>query len=83
MSETSPTEFVDLLGRLLGPIGPELTCDECFAYLDRYVDLEVAGHDAETSVPGMQAHLEGCPACAEDHGSLRELIESERWPPRP
>ena len=26
-----------LLGRLLGPPGPELTCEQCFDQLDRYV----------------------------------------------
>jgi hypothetical protein len=64
-----------LLRRLLGPDGPELTCDECFEHLDRYVELEVAGEPADERVPGMRAHLEGCPACAEDHASLRSLLE--------
>ena len=32
-----------LLGRLLGPAGPELTCERCFEELDRYVELELAG----------------------------------------
>ena len=62
-----------LIGRLLGPAGPEIGCEECFAELDRYVELELAGTDAEVAVPGMRAHLEGCPACAEEHASLREL----------
>jgi hypothetical protein len=65
------------LGRLLGPSGPELTCEECFEHLDRYVELEVAGEDADRAVPGMGAHLQGCPACHDDHESLRALIESE------
>jgi hypothetical protein len=65
------------LGRLLGPSGPELTCEECFEHLDHYVELEVRGEDAERAVPGMRAHLEGCPACHEDHESLRTLIEAE------
>ena len=60
-----------LLGRLLGPDGPEL----CFEELDRYVELEVAGGDADAAIPGMRAHLEGCSACAEDHESLRALVE--------
>ena len=63
-----------LVGRLLGPAGPELSCDECFDQLDRYVELEVAGSDADAAVPGMRAHLEGCSACAEDHESLRALV---------
>jgi hypothetical protein len=65
---------VELLGRLLGPAEPELTCEECFAELDRYAELTVAAEDADRRVPGMRAHLEGCPACAEDFRSLRDLI---------
>ncbi len=63
-----------LLGRLLGPEGPELTCEECFAQLDIYVELELAGRDADEQVPGMRAHLEGCPACAEEHDTLQAFI---------
>lgn len=62
-----------MLRRLLGPQGPELGCDECFAELDRYVELELREADADASIPGMRAHLEGCAACAEDHHSLRAL----------
>lgn len=78
MTAPHPTDIQHLLGGLLGPAGPELTCDECFEYLDRYVDLELAGADANAAVPGMHAHLQGCPACAEDHDSLRALLEAER-----
>jgi hypothetical protein len=42
--------------------------------LDVFVDAEAAGDDAERAVPGMHAHLEGCPACQEDHESLRALV---------
>jgi anti-sigma factor RsiW len=65
----------ELIGRLLGPAGPEVTCEECFERLDEYVDLEVAGEDADARVPGMREHLEGCPACGEEHASLRALVE--------
>ena len=66
------------LRRLLGPAGPELTCEECFEHLDRYVDLEVANSDADAAIPGMRAHLEGCPACHEDHESLRSFVSGEK-----
>jgi hypothetical protein len=68
----------DLLRGLLGPGHPELTCDECFDQLDGYVERELSGRDADAAVPGMAAHLEGCPACGEDHDSLRALLEAER-----
>ena len=64
----------ELLGRVLGPEAPELTCEQCFAELDRYVELVVADGEADARVPGMHAHLEGCPACAEDFRSLRDLV---------
>jgi hypothetical protein len=63
----------DLIMALLGPAGPELTCEQCFEEVDRYVELELAGHDADGEVPGMDAHLDGCPACREEHDSLLAL----------
>lgn len=66
-----------LLGRLVGPPGPEVSCDACFEQLDRYVELELAGADADAAIPGMRAHLLGCSACAEDHDSLRALLAEQ------
>jgi hypothetical protein len=54
---------------LLGPTGPEVTCEECFEHLDEYVE----GRD----VPGMAEHLEGCPACREDYESLLALVRDD------
>ncbi|MCW3046038.1 MAG: hypothetical protein JWO74_322 [Solirubrobacterales bacterium] len=76
MSDHDPLPPAEMLARLLGPAGPELTCDACFDELDRYVELELAGRDADAEVPGMRAHLEGCPACAEDHDSLAAWLSA-------
>jgi len=65
------------LARVLGPGAPELTCEQCFEELDRYVELTLAGDTADARIPGMHAHLEGCPACAEDFASLRDLVTQE------
>ena len=62
-----------LVDRLLGPAEAEIGCEQCFELLDRYVDLELAGEDADAQVPGMREHLRGCPACGEEHDSLLEL----------
>jgi hypothetical protein len=83
MNDPAPRRLDQLLGALLGPAEPELTCDECFEYLDRYVELELAGRDADAEIPGMQAHLQGCPACAEDRDSLYALVASERQRSKP
>jgi hypothetical protein len=66
------------LAQLLGPRGPEVGCDECFELLDRYVELELAGTNADAALPGLRAHLDGCPACREEHESLAALVRAER-----
>jgi hypothetical protein len=63
-----------MLDRLLGPTGHQVSCEECFDLLDQYVELEIEGSDVDRRLPGMRTHLEGCPACREDHDSLRELV---------
>ena len=69
-----------LLARLLGPSAPEVSCEECFELLDEYVELELVGADADVRLPGMRAHLQGCPACHEDHASLRDFVALEHAP---
>ena len=80
-----PPDARRLLARLLGPPGPELTCEQCFEQLDRYVDLQREHLDADARIPGMRAHLVGCPACADDHQSLHAFLDGrdgERRRPR-
>jgi hypothetical protein len=72
------TDLRGALDRLLGPGEPELGCDECFEQLDRYVELELGGEDADAAVPGLGPHLAGCPACREEHESLRALVGGEQ-----
>jgi len=74
MTDPGQRPITGLLGGLPGPAGPELTSEECFEPLDRYVEVELARHDAAAAVPGMREHLEGCPACDEDHDSLQALV---------
>jgi hypothetical protein len=71
------TERNDELKRLLGQPGPDIGCDECFERLDEYVELEAAGRDADARIPGFRAHLEGCPACREEHRSLQALLAAD------
>ena len=45
-----------ILGRLLGPAGPEVGCDVCFEELDRYVELELAAQMSTQPFP-VCAHI--------------------------
>jgi hypothetical protein len=71
-------ELNQAMGRLLGPNGPEIGCDECFDQLDRFVELDLAGANVEAALPGFRAHLAGCPACREDYESLKAFVGGEQ-----
>jgi hypothetical protein len=71
-------DLEQVLRRVLGPAAPEVGCDVCFDELDRYVELELAGADADAAIPGLRAHLDGCPACREEHESLRALVGGDQ-----
>jgi anti-sigma factor RsiW len=76
----TPRDHNPAIARLLGPGEPEILCDECFEQLDVYVEAELRDADADATVPGMRAHLRGCPACAEEYESLRALVEQDAGP---
>jgi len=61
----------------------ELSCSECFDLLPQYVDLEVAGQPAETTLPRLRQHLDRCGVCREEYETVRELarLEAEDRPP--
>ena len=63
---------------LLAQRGGDIGCDGCFDELDRYVELELAGADADTAIPGMRTHLESCTVCRDEHDSLLVLAAGGR-----
>jgi hypothetical protein len=78
-----------IFDRLLGPLGPELGCDECFDNIDAYVEMELSDSSRfetcatcvspepcgrERHCLGMRSHFSGCPACAEEYQSLKALL---------
>lgn len=70
MTADMPDEARVLAERLVGPDGPDLSCEECFEALDAYVERELAGEEAAAAMPAMRVHLAGCSACRDDHDSL-------------
>ena len=65
------------LEHLLGPAGPQASCEECFEQIDRYLELEAAGLDAAAILPQMRAHLDGCPACREEHDDMLAFLVAQ------
>jgi len=71
---TEPTRGLsaDNIASLLADTSPYLSCDDCFARIDEYVERRLADRHYEDSA--MKAHLAGCGACAEEAETLRELL---------
>ena len=52
---------------------PYLSCEQCFDLVDEYVESVVAGRP-HAAPPGLEEHLAGCAACAQEAVSLLELV---------
>ena len=64
------------LGRLLGPAGPEIGCDECFEQLDRFVEMKLSGLNAAQAMPLVQEHVEICGECREEFEALLAALRA-------
>ena len=73
---TRSTRFnAEIIASLLADTNPYLSCDDCFAQLDEYVERRVA--DPSFEAPAVEAHLAGCGACAEEALTLQELLRQD------
>jgi hypothetical protein len=74
---TEPTRGLsaEAISSLLADTSPYLSCHDCFARIDQYVEQTLA--DPQHEDPAMQAHLAGCGACAEEAETLRELLAQD------
>ncbi len=54
----------------------ELDCDEFFAQMDRFVELDLSGEDVAALMPLVQEHAERCRDCREEYEALRQALES-------
>jgi hypothetical protein len=65
----------DRIATLVADTSPYLSCDECFARLDEFVERRV--EDPGYQEVAMDAHLLGCGACAEEAETLVELLSQD------
>ena len=74
---TEPTRGLtaEAITSLLTDTSPYLSCDDCFARIDEYVERRSA--DPQYDDPAMKAHLAGCGACAEEADTLQELLSDD------
>lgn len=52
----------------------EIGCDDCFAELDRFAEMALAGRTPEDAMPLVSAHLERSESCREEYETLLEIL---------
>jgi hypothetical protein len=55
----------------------EIGCDDCFAQLDRFAELVLAGKNAAEAMPLVQDHLDRCGDCREEFEALLRALRAE------
>jgi hypothetical protein len=56
----------------------EMLCSEFFEIIPRYVDLKLAGEDADKVFPKLSHHLQQCPECDEVYQALLKAVQLEK-----
>jgi len=54
----------------------ELSCEEIYAKLDEYVEMEVKKEDAAHIMPFIREHLDLCPECWDTYEALKDVTEN-------
>ena len=75
MTDRTAGLAAEAISRLLADTSPYLSCDDCFAHIDEYVERRI--QDPHFEDPAMRAHLNGCGACAEEADALAGLIAED------
>lgn len=55
----------------------EIGCDDCFAQLDRFAELVLAGKNAAEALPLVQDHLDRCMDCREEFEALLRALRAQ------
>ena len=71
----------DMVQGILSTRPDEIGCEECFALVDRFVDLHLAGKDAAAAMPLVQDHLERCIDCRAEFEALLQALRALETPP--
>ncbi|MBW7884609.1 MAG: hypothetical protein H3C34_18620 [Caldilineaceae bacterium] len=54
----------------------EIDCDEFFAQMEQFAELELSGKDVAALMPRMQEHLDHCGECREEYHALRRALQA-------
>jgi predicted anti-sigma-YlaC factor YlaD len=68
-------EMKKLIRSILNVHPDEITCGECYDVVDQYVEMELAGKNAQDAIPMVKDHLNRCDACREEYEALLTALK--------
>ena len=72
----SPGLLKKMVNSVVSTRPDEIGCDECFAQLDRFAELVLAGKNAAEAMPLVQDHLDRCLDCREEFEALLRALKA-------
>ncbi len=70
-------KLTDVVKTIFSTKNQDITCDQCFEYIDEYVDMLHAGQDPSEVLPQVKGHLEQCRCCEMEFQALISILEGE------
>ncbi len=74
--ELDVTMLKEILQGILSTQPNEISCDECFAELDRFAEMLLSGKSAAEAMPLVQDHLNRCTDCCEEFEALLSALRA-------
>ncbi|MBI5566361.1 MAG: hypothetical protein HY870_15790 [Chloroflexi bacterium] len=65
-----------MVGSIVNTRPDEIGCDDCFAQLDQFAELVLAGKNAAEAMPLVQDHLDRCMDCREEFEALLRAVQA-------
>ena len=76
MMRLEPAMLKQMVRALIATRPDEIGCDECFAELDRFVEMTLAEKNAAEAMPLVKDHLRRCRDCREEFEALLAVLRS-------
>ncbi|MBS1250235.1 MAG: hypothetical protein MAG431_01826 [Chloroflexi bacterium] len=76
MMKLEPAMLKKMVHAVITTRPDELTCDECFGEIDRFVEMELAGKNAAEAMPLVEDHLQRCHDCHEEFEALLAVLKA-------
>jgi hypothetical protein len=54
----------------------ECSCDDVYALLDQYAEIQIRGEDAARLMPLLKEHIESCDECHDEYEALLRVLEN-------